>query len=77
MGWIFGASGARATNNFMNGDGNQFVRSVPTPVGPNAVFAITHAYGGPAALELGVANPGPMSVPVTPCSYSARILNSK
>lgn len=77
LAWIFGASGAQATNNFMNRDGNQFMLSVPTPVGPNAVVAITHAYGGPTALEVGVATPGPISVSVTPWSHSTPIINSK
>jgi filamentous hemagglutinin len=69
-GWIFGASGANGVNDFLNGDGNQFAISIPTPLPVNAVVAVTHGYGGATALEVGVAPLGPPSISITPWSHS-------
>jgi filamentous hemagglutinin len=78
LGWIFGGNGASATDNFINGDGNQLLISLPTPLPFNVVAAVTHAYGGPTAIELGVSTPGDPSVSVTPWSHSTPIIsNSK
>ncbi len=77
LGWIFGAKGALSTDSFMNGDGNQLLISVPTPLPLNVVAAITHAYGGATAVELGVSSPGNLAVSVTPWSHAAPIFGIK
>ncbi|TCW83135.1 filamentous hemagglutinin [Burkholderia sp. SRS-46] len=77
VGWIVGASGASATDNFIHGDGNQFLVSVPTPLPFNVVAAITHAYGGATAIELGIASPGDPAVSVTPWSHATPIFGNK
>ncbi|MCG5078033.1 polymorphic toxin type 22 domain-containing protein [Paraburkholderia tagetis] len=71
LGWIFGAHDASATNSFMNGDGIQYFVSIPTPVGVNVFGAITHAYGGGTALELGLGSPGGKTYGVMPWGHSA------
>ncbi|WP_277185614.1 polymorphic toxin type 22 domain-containing protein [Caballeronia sp. BR00000012568055] len=43
-----------ATNAFLNGDGNQAFISIPTPWRFNVIGALTHAYGGSTALEVGI-----------------------
>lgn len=77
FGWIFGDRTAVGTNSFMNGDGVQGFISVPTLFNVNAFLAITHAYGGNTALEVGVASPGSTSFGVSPFSHSAPISGSK
>jgi filamentous hemagglutinin len=77
FGWIFGDRTAAGTNSFMNGDGVQGFISVPTPFDVNAFLAITHAYGGNTALEVGVASPGSTSFGVSPFSHSVPISGSK
>jgi filamentous hemagglutinin len=74
VGWILGVSGASGTNDFLHGDGNQFMLSMPTPLLVNAVVAVTHAYGGATALELGIASPGPISASITPWSHAAPVI---
>ncbi|MEX3949956.1 polymorphic toxin type 22 domain-containing protein [Paraburkholderia sp. EG287B] len=66
VGWIWGANDAKSVNAFLNGDGNQAYISIPTPFGANMVGAITHAYGGSTALELGIGTPGGLNYGVTP-----------
>ncbi|OLL31544.1 filamentous hemagglutinin [Burkholderia sp. SRS-W-2-2016] len=77
LGWIFGDRTGAGTNSFMNGDGVQGFISVPTPFNVNAFLAITHAYGGNTALEVGVATPGSTSFGVSPFSHSIPISGSK
>ncbi|MBB3262359.1 hypothetical protein F4827_005663 [Paraburkholderia bannensis] len=73
LGWIIGSSTAQSTNAFLNGDANQFFVSLPTPFGANAFAAITHAYGGGTAIELGVGPPGSKTFGVVPWSHSTQI----
>ncbi|WP_143752016.1 polymorphic toxin type 22 domain-containing protein [Burkholderia sp. SRS-W-2-2016] len=47
------------------------------PLNVNAFLAITHAYGGNTALEVGVAPPGSTSFGVAPFSHSIPISGSK
>jgi hypothetical protein len=77
VGWIFGDRTAAGTNSFMNGDGAQGFISVPTPFDVNDFLAITHAYGGSTALEIGVASPGSTSFGVSPFSHPILISGSK
>ncbi|WP_250436931.1 polymorphic toxin type 22 domain-containing protein [Caballeronia sp. ATUFL_F2_KS9A] len=77
LGWIFGARDASSTNAFMNGDGNQAFVSIPTPWKVNAFGAVTHAYGGATAVEIGVTTPSGFTFGVTPWSHSVPIGGSK
>ncbi|CAB4048461.1 hemagglutinin repeat-containing protein [Paraburkholderia phenoliruptrix] len=77
LGWIFGAHSADATNDFLNGDGNQFSVSIPTPFRVNLVAAVTHAYGGGTAVEVGIGSAGTIAAGVTPWSHSTPVLNKK
>ncbi|MDR5815745.1 polymorphic toxin type 22 domain-containing protein, partial [Caballeronia sp. LZ033] len=77
FGWIFGDRTAVGTNSFMNGDGVQGFISVPTLFNVNAFLAITHAYGGNTALEVGVASPGSTSFGASLFSHSVPISGSK
>ncbi|RAR27552.1 hypothetical protein DP092_26010 [Pseudomonas sp. MDMC224] len=73
LGWIIGSSNAQLTNAFLNGDANQFFVSLPTPFGANVYAAITHAYGGATAIELGVSPPGSKTFGVVPWSHAKQI----
>jgi len=73
LGWIFGAHDAGATNSFLNGDGSQYFVSVPTPFGVNAFGAITHAYGGSTAVEIGFGSPGGKTIGVMPWGHSSPV----
>ncbi len=73
LGWILGSSNAQLTNEFLNGDANQFFVSLPTPFGANVYAAITHAYGGSTAIELGVSPPGSKTFGVVPWSHANKI----
>ncbi|NML96911.1 hypothetical protein HHL24_02900 [Paraburkholderia sp. RP-4-7] len=73
VGWIWGARDAQATNQFLNGDGNQFFASIPTPFRVNVVGAITHAYGGGTALEFGIGTPGGKTFGVMPWGHSVPV----
>lgn len=73
LGWIFGAQNAGATNSFLNGDGSQYFVSVPTPFGVNAFGAITHAYGGSTAVEIGFGSPGGKTIGVMPWGHSSPV----
>lgn len=73
LGWIWGAQGAAATNSFLNGDGNQAFVSIPTPFPFNVVGAVTHAYGGATAIELGIGSPGGRSFGIVPWSHSTPV----
>jgi filamentous hemagglutinin len=73
LGWIIGSSDAQLTNAFLNGDANQFFVSLPTPLGANVYAAITHAYGGATAIELGVSPPGSKTFGVVPWSHANQI----
>ncbi|WP_329959702.1 hemagglutinin repeat-containing protein [Paraburkholderia translucens] len=73
LGWIFGAQDAGATNSFLNGDGSQYFVSVPTPFGVNAFGAITHAYGGSTAVEIGFGSPGGKTIGVMPWGHSSPV----
>ncbi|MDR5796565.1 polymorphic toxin type 22 domain-containing protein [Caballeronia sp. LZ008] len=75
LGWIWGARGADATNAFLNGDGNQAFISIPTPWRFNVVGALTHAYGGSTALEVGIGSPGGTSFGIVPWSHSTPVGN--
>jgi filamentous hemagglutinin len=77
FGYIFGARDAAATNSFMTGDGNQVLVSIPTPWDVNAVLAITHAYGGRTAIEIGVAPPSSLSFGVSPWSHTVPVVVPK
>ncbi|MDR5835907.1 polymorphic toxin type 22 domain-containing protein [Caballeronia sp. LZ034LL] len=77
LGWIFGARDANSTNAFMNGDGNQAFISIPTPWKVNAFSAVTHAYGGSTAIEIGVTTPSGLTFGVTPWGHSVPIGGSK
>jgi len=77
LGWIFGARDAVSTNNFMNGDGTQAFVSVPTPFKLNLFGALTHAYGGSAAVEIGVGSPGGISYGVVPWGHSTPVGGKK
>lgn len=77
IGYIFGAKNAGDVQNFVVGDGNQAFVSVPTPFGVNAIGAITHAYGGSTAIELGVGPPASFSFGVVPWGHGAQITGSK
>ncbi len=72
IGYIFGAKSAEDTRNFLAGDGNQAFISVPTPFGINVFGAVTHAYGGSTALEVGVGTPGAFSFGVLPWGHSTQ-----
>ncbi|NHZ93936.1 hypothetical protein F2P45_33815 [Massilia sp. CCM 8733] len=76
-GWIFGANDADSTNGFLNGSGNQVFLSIPTPWRVNAVAAVSHAYGGLYALELGVGSPGKVAFGTAPFTYSAPLNKPK
>jgi filamentous hemagglutinin len=76
LGWIWGASDASSTNAFMNGDGNQFYVSIPFGR-VNLMGAITHAYGGSTAVELGVTSPGGITAGVVPWSHSTPLNEKK
>ncbi|WP_454826742.1 polymorphic toxin type 22 domain-containing protein [Paraburkholderia xenovorans] len=73
LGWIIGSSNAQLTNAFLNGDANQFFVSLPTPLGTNVYAAITNAYGGVTAIELGVSPPGSKTFGVVPWSHANQI----
>ncbi|MBB5398328.1 filamentous hemagglutinin family protein [Paraburkholderia sp. JPY162] len=73
LGWIFGAQDAGSTNSFLNGDGSQYFISVPTPFGVNAFGAITHAYGGSTAVEIGFGSPGGKTIGVMPWGHSSPV----
>ena len=77
LGWIFGARDAGSTNNFMNGDGTQAFVSVPTPCRVNLFGAVTHAYGGSTAIEIGVGTPGGISYGVMPWGHSTPVGGKK
>lgn len=64
---------ASSTNAFSTGDSNQAYVSIPTPYDVNAYFALTHAYGGSAAIEIGVAAPGKLPFGVSPFSHSVPV----
>ncbi|WP_250493349.1 polymorphic toxin type 22 domain-containing protein [Caballeronia sp. GAWG1-1] len=66
IGGIFGAHSANATNEFMNGDGNQFAVSIPTPLPLNIVGAITRAFGGATAVEISLGSPSRIAAGITP-----------
>lgn len=72
FGWIFGVSDAKSTNSFMNGDGGQVFISVPTPFRFNGYAAVTHAYGGKTAIELGISSPGALSFGLMPWGRSSK-----
>ncbi len=74
VGWILGARDASSTNSFLNGDGNQAYVSIPTPWDANLYMAVTHAYGGSTALEVGAALPGRLSFGLSPFSHSTPII---
>jgi filamentous hemagglutinin len=76
IGWIFGAHDAQATNAFLNGDGNQAFISIPTPFKVNLVGAVTHAYGGATAIEVGIGSPGDVGFGVTPWSHSTPVIGT-
>ncbi|WP_187363096.1 polymorphic toxin type 22 domain-containing protein [Massilia aquatica] len=76
-GWIFGANDADSTNSFLAGSGNQVFLSVPTPWRVNAIVAVSHAYGGAYALELGVGSPGKLAYGASPFTYSAPLIKPK
>ncbi|MGF6415365.1 filamentous hemagglutinin [Paraburkholderia sp. MM5482-R2] len=73
LGWIFGAQDADATNSFLNGDGSQYFVSVPTPFGVNVFGAVTHAYGGSTAVEIGFGSPGGKTIGVMPWGHSSPV----
>ena len=73
MGWIPGSSNAAGVNDFLAGSGNQATLSIPTPLGVNAVAAITHSYGGLTAFEIGIAPKGKLSGSITPVNHATRI----
>jgi len=73
VGWVYGANDAKSVNDFLNGDGNQAYISIPTPFKANVVAAITHAYGGSTAFELGVSTPGELNFGVTPWSHGVPV----
>ncbi|TKC91182.1 filamentous hemagglutinin N-terminal domain-containing protein [Trinickia terrae] len=77
FGWIIGARDGSATNSFMNGSGSQYFASVPTPFGVNVFGAITHAYGGGNAIELGIGSPGGKTFGVMPWGHSVPVGGSK
>lgn len=72
LGWIWGASDASSTNAFMNGDGNRFYVSIPFGR-INLMGAVTLAYGGSTAIELGITSPAGITVGVAPWSRSTPI----
>ncbi len=74
VGWILGARDASSTNSFLYGDGNQAYISIPTPWKGNLYMALTHAYGGSTALEVGAALPGKLSFGLSPFSHSTPII---
>ncbi|MBW9104145.1 polymorphic toxin type 22 domain-containing protein, partial [Paraburkholderia phenoliruptrix] len=76
LGWIWGASNASSTNAFMNGDGNQFYVSIPFG-SVNLMGAVTHAYGGSTAVELGVTSPGGITAGIVPWSHSTPLNDKK
>ena len=75
LGWIWGARNGEATNAFLNGDGNQAFVSLPTPWRFNVIGAVTHAYGGSTAIEVGVGSPGGTSFGIVPWSHSTPVGN--
>ncbi|WNC91734.1 filamentous hemagglutinin N-terminal domain-containing protein [Paraburkholderia sp. FT54] len=76
LGWIWGSHDASSTSAFMNGDGNQIYLSIPAGR-VNVMGAITHAYGGSTAVELGVTSPGGFTAGVVPWSHSVPVNNKK
>jgi filamentous hemagglutinin len=74
VGWVYGANDAKSVKDFLNGDGNQAYISIPTPFRVNVVAALTHAYGGSTALELGVSSPGELNFGITPWSHSVPVI---
>ncbi|MFC6311225.1 hemagglutinin repeat-containing protein [Paraburkholderia dipogonis] len=76
LGWIWGSHDASSTNAFMNGDGNQIYVSIPAGK-VNIMGAITHAYGGSTAFELGVTTPGGLTAGVVPWSHSVPVNDKK
>lgn len=76
IGWIFGAHDAQVTNVFLNGDGNQAFISIPTPFRVNLVGAVTHAYGGTTAIEVGIRSPGSAGFGITPWSHSTSVIGT-
>ncbi|WP_375542303.1 polymorphic toxin type 22 domain-containing protein [Paraburkholderia sp. CNPSo 3274] len=50
---------------------------MPTPVGVNVFGAITYAYGGGTALELGLGSPGGKTYGVMPWAHSAPLGGNK
>ncbi|KIG10902.1 polymorphic toxin type 22 domain-containing protein [Caballeronia concitans] len=72
VGYIYGASNAEDARNFLAGDGNQAFVSIPTPFGVNVFGAVTHAYGGSTALEVGIGTPGALSFGVLPWGHSTQ-----
>lgn len=75
-GWILGAHDAKSTNEFMAGDANQAFVSVPTPFNVNLIGAVTHAYGGSTAIEIGISSPGGLNYGVVPWSHGAAVTNA-
>ncbi|WP_428979481.1 polymorphic toxin type 22 domain-containing protein [Cupriavidus oxalaticus] len=43
----------------------------------NAFGAITHAYGGATAIELGITSPGGATAGVVPWSHSTKVVDGK
>ncbi|TDY23649.1 filamentous hemagglutinin [Paraburkholderia sp. BL6665CI2N2] len=76
LGWVWGSHDASSTNAFMNGDGNQIYVSIPAGR-VNVMGAITHAYGGSTAVELGVTTPGGFTAGVVPWSHSVLVNDKK
>jgi filamentous hemagglutinin len=76
IGWIYGANDAKSVNDFLNGDSNQAYISIPTPFKVNVIAALTHAYGGSTAFELGVSTPGELNFGVMPWSHGVPVIQS-
>ncbi|ACC73408.1 polymorphic toxin type 22 domain-containing protein [Paraburkholderia phymatum] len=73
FGYIFGAKTAQDVTNLVAGDGNQAFVSIPTNMGVNVIGAITHAYGGATAIEIGVGQPGTLSYGIVPWSHTTQV----
>jgi filamentous hemagglutinin len=73
IGYIFGAHDAKSTSDFLAGDGNQAFVPIPTPFDRNVVAAVTHAYGGSTAIEIGIGQFGQITYGVVPWGHTAQV----
>jgi filamentous hemagglutinin len=70
---MFGASDSQSTNYFLTGAANHAFISISTPLGRNVVAAVTHAYGGTTAVEIGVGQFGPVKYGVVHWGHTTQV----